>query len=77
MLFMLQKAGIVMLTKVLATEWDQHNIMVNSIDPSFVGPDVTAGLRENERIYSELMDKNPLKSNYGGDSGHGNIPGLR
>ena len=55
------KAGIVMLTKVLAAEWAQHNIMVNGIGPSFVETDFTAGLRSNERIYNELKDKNPLK----------------
>lgn len=55
------KAGIVMLTKVLAAEWAQHNIMVNGIGPSFVETDFTAGLRSNERIYNDLKDKNPLK----------------
>ncbi len=55
------KAGIVMLTKVLAAEWAQHNILVNGIGPSFVETDFTAGLRANEAIYSDLKSKNPLK----------------
>jgi NAD(P)-dependent dehydrogenase (short-subunit alcohol dehydrogenase family) len=55
------KAGIVMLTKVLAAEWAQHNILVNGLGPSFVETDFTAGLRANEAIYSDLQSRNPLK----------------
>jgi len=55
------KAGIVMLTKVLAAEWARHNILVNGIGPSFVETDFTAGLRANDAIYNDLMSKNPLK----------------
>ncbi len=55
------KAGIVMLTKVLAAEWAQHNILVNGIGPSFVETDFTAGLRANDKIYNDLMSRNPLK----------------
>ena len=55
------KAGIVMLTKVLAAEWARHNILVNGIGPSFVETDFTAGLRANDVIYNDLMSKNPLK----------------
>jgi gluconate 5-dehydrogenase len=54
------KAGIVMLTKVLAAEWARHEILVNAIGPSFVETDFTAGLRSNERIYDDLKSKNPL-----------------
>jgi len=55
------KAGIVMLTKVLATDWARHNILVNGIGPSFVETDFTAGLRDNEAIYNDLKSKNLLK----------------
>ena len=55
------KAGILMLTKVLATDWARHNILVNGIGPSFVETDFTAGLRENEAIYDDLKSKNLLK----------------
>jgi 2-dehydro-3-deoxy-D-gluconate 5-dehydrogenase len=54
------KAGIVMLTKVLAVEWAEHGILVNGIGPAFVETDFTAGLRASERIYAELKGKNPL-----------------
>jgi NAD(P)-dependent dehydrogenase (short-subunit alcohol dehydrogenase family) len=55
------KSGIIMLTKVLAAEWAGHNILVNAIGPAFVETDFTAGLRENERIYSDLKSKNLLQ----------------
>jgi 2-deoxy-D-gluconate 3-dehydrogenase len=54
------KAGIVMLTKVLAVEWAQHGILVNAIGPAFVETDFTAGLRASERIYADLKSKNAL-----------------
>lgn len=55
------KAGIIMLTKVLAAEWARHNILVNAIGPAFVETDFTAGLRSNETIYSDLKSRNPLQ----------------
>lgn len=55
------KGGIAALTKVLAAEWAQHNILVNAIGPAFVETEFTAGLRSNKAIYEDLMSKNPLK----------------
>ena len=55
------KAGIVILTKVLAAEWARHNILVNAIGPSYVETEFTAGLRENEAIYESLKGQNPMK----------------
>jgi len=55
------KAGIISLTQVLAAEWAQHNILVNAIGPSYVETEFTAGLRENQRIYDDLKNKNLLK----------------
>lgn len=54
------KAGIVLLTKVLAAEWAQHNILVNAIGPAYVETEFTAGLRDNKAIYEEIKGKNPL-----------------
>ena len=54
------KAGIISLTQVLAAEWAQHNILVNAIGPSYVETEFTAGLRENQRIYDDLKNKNLL-----------------
>ena len=55
------KAGIIGLTKVLAAEWAQHNILVNAIGPAYVETEFTAGLRGSKAIYEDLMSKNPLK----------------
>jgi len=55
------KGGIAMLTRVMAAEWAPHNVCVNAIGPSFVETEFTAGLRGNERIYDDLMSKNPMK----------------
>lgn len=55
------KAGIISLTKVMAAEWAQHNILVNAIGPSYVETDFTVGLRSNPAIYDDLKSKNPLK----------------
>ncbi len=55
------KAGIISLTQVLAAEWAQHNILVNAIGPSYVETEFTAGLRDNQRIYDDLKNKNLLK----------------
>ena len=54
------KAGITMLTKVMAAEWAEHNILVNGIGPSFVETDFTAGLRAHEGIFSDLKARNLL-----------------
>lgn len=55
------KAGIISLTKVMAAEWAQHNILVNAIGPSYVETEFTAGLRGNQAIYEDLKSKNLLK----------------
>jgi gluconate 5-dehydrogenase len=59
--YCVSKGGIVLLTKVLAAEWAQHNIRVNAIGPSYVETEFTAGLRGNEAMYEDLKGKNPLK----------------
>lgn len=55
------KAGIISLTKVMAAEWAQHNILVNAIGPSYVETEFTVGLRSNQVIYEDLKNKTPLK----------------
>jgi NAD(P)-dependent dehydrogenase (short-subunit alcohol dehydrogenase family) len=35
------KAGVAMLTKVLAIEWAQHNIRVNAVGPAYVATEMT------------------------------------
>ena len=47
--YAISKAGVSMLTRVLAQEWGQYNIRVNAIGPSAVRTKLT-----------ELMEKNPV-----------------
>lgn len=54
------KAGVIMLTKVLAVEWAQHNIQVNAIAPGWVATEFTAGLRNNPELYATLCAQSPL-----------------
>lgn len=54
------KGGVEQLTRVLAVEWAQHNIMVNAIAPAYVETDLTKGLRENRKLHEELIRQTPL-----------------
>ncbi len=54
------KAGVESLTRVLALEWAQHNILVNAIGPAYIATDMSKGLRENPRLNKSIMDQTPL-----------------
>ena len=54
------KAGVIMLTKVLAVEWAQYNIQVNAIAPGWVATEFTQGLRSNPALYATLCAQSPL-----------------
>jgi NAD(P)-dependent dehydrogenase (short-subunit alcohol dehydrogenase family) len=54
------KAGVIMLTKVLAVEWAQFNIQVNAIAPGWVATEFTQGLRNNPELYATLCAQSPL-----------------
>ena len=53
------KGGVEQITKVLATEWAQHNIQVNALAPGFVETELTRGMRENPRLYEDIVNKTP------------------
>ncbi len=46
------KAGVIGMTRVLAVEWAQYNININSICPGFIKTDIIAGLIERG-LYDE------------------------
>lgn len=51
------KAGVIMMTKVLAMEWAQYRINVNSIAPAYIR---TAILNPDPRIQQEMVRDTPL-----------------
>lgn len=55
------KAGVLGLTKVLASEWAQHNINVNAIAPTFVLTPLTEPLFKDELFHRELMERQMIK----------------
>ena len=54
------KGGVEMITRVLAVEWAQHNILISSLAPTYVETDMTEGLRTNPRIFENMLRQAPL-----------------
>lgn len=55
--YCVSKAGVVMLTKVLAVEWAQHNINVNAIAPTYFRTEI---LHPDPRIQAEMARHIPI-----------------
>jgi len=51
--YSISKAGVIMLTQVLAQEWGQHNIRVNTIAPGIVKTRFSEALLSNPAIATE------------------------
>ncbi|PIE34708.1 short-chain dehydrogenase [candidate division KSB3 bacterium] len=54
------KAGVVHLTKSLATEWAKHNIRVNSISPGYMEGPLAAPLMKDPNYGPKWMDGTPM-----------------
>src|SRR5271156_2791342 len=58
--YAVSKAGVWMLTKVLATELAPFNITANAIGPGFIKTPMTAGIQDFASM-PQLMDRVPMK----------------
>jgi NAD(P)-dependent dehydrogenase (short-subunit alcohol dehydrogenase family) len=59
--YSVSKAGVMMLTRVLAYEWSKHKITVNAIAPGFVAGGMNTPILNKEILVSGLKQKVPLK----------------
>ena len=55
--YCVSKAGVIMMTKVLAAEWAKHHIYVNAIAPSYFDTDI---LNPDPKIRAEMLDALPM-----------------
>ena len=51
------KAGVNLLTKVLALEWGPHNINVNAVAPTFIETPMTKPMLENPAFREMVLQK--------------------
>lgn len=59
--YSVSKAGVIMLTKVLAIELASDNIQVNAIAPGFIKTKFSSAIWDNEAGEKMLMKETPLK----------------
>ena len=54
------KAGMIMLTRVLALEWARHGITVNAVAPTFVETDLAAQTLDRPGMREKILGQIPL-----------------
>jgi NAD(P)-dependent dehydrogenase (short-subunit alcohol dehydrogenase family) len=59
--YSVSKAGVWMLTKVLALELAPHDITANAIGPGFINTPMTANIQQAEGFMKTLLQRVPLK----------------
>jgi len=55
------KAGLNLVTKVLAVEWAKHNILVNAVAPTFIETEFSSGFLSDPVFREYALSKNLLK----------------
>lgn len=58
--YSISKAGVIMLTKVLALEWAGLQIRVNAVAPGIIETKFSQALWQNETILEEIKKKQPI-----------------
>ncbi len=59
--YCVSKAGVIMLTRVLAYEWSRYHILVNAIAPGIVAGGMNTPILKKEPLVSGLASQIPLK----------------
>jgi 2-deoxy-D-gluconate 3-dehydrogenase len=54
------KGGLMQVTKSMANDWAQYNILVNAIGPGWVNTELTQPLREDKGRFAEITGRIPL-----------------
>ena len=55
------KGGLIQMTKVLAVEWSQSGVTVNTIAPGYIITDLTEGMRASKEISENLLQRTPMR----------------
>ncbi|MDI6764183.1 MAG: glucose 1-dehydrogenase [Thermodesulfobacteriota bacterium] len=59
--YAVSKAGVMMLTRVLAYEWSKYHVTVNAIAPGFIAGGMNSPILNKEVLVSGLTQQVPLK----------------
>ena len=59
--YCVSKAGVIMLTNVMATELSATNIRINAIGPGFIETPMTAGIRQSPDWMDNVMMMTPMQ----------------
>lgn len=59
--YSVSKAGVMMLTRILAYEWSKHHITVNAIAPGVIAGGMNTPILNREMFVSKLTQQVPLK----------------
>ena len=60
-IYSISKAGVIMATKVMAKEWAQYGIRVNTLSPGETKTQFSEALWGNPDILKHILDQTPLK----------------